>query len=68
MSARYADGTRVRVADTWQGRPVRWDGSRDGVTEGADYADAYPTGARFVTVRFDDGAVHNVDTRVLATV
>lgn len=67
MSARYESGTRVRVVDTWDGRPVQWQGGRYGVTVGADYADAYPTGAQFVTVRFDDGATRNVDTRVLTT-
>ena len=54
------NGKRVRVADR-----ARWTGARAGVVVGDARADALPTGAVFVPVRFDDGATHNVDSRVL---
>jgi len=57
------NGKRVRVADR-----ARWTGDRGGVVTGGARRDALPTGAVFVPVRFDDGATHNVDSRVLEIV
>jgi hypothetical protein len=57
-SAAFPIGARVRM--TWTG------GTRDGIVVGEEYADALPTGARFVPVQWDDGSRDNVDTRVLS--